>query len=234
MANKTKREENRIILENEKKEIRKKLIVKILSICLASIFFLLCVAFVVNTQAPANPRCYHFFCLSTFKGSFDKKGNPHTYWSVEKLQDENGGNVTTFVQVEVDGSYSNVGEIWVNLSDFYEQETQIKIVNGNSKEVGSYALTAKAVKESKNGWFKIFDVGESDSAVTSYKFNVGFSTKINVRELVFLKKDGSVLGYTVQGEKTEAGLISIDDERITENKNSVLNVKDEQDTFKNK
>ena len=216
-----------------------KIALKIISVTLASLFFLFCVAFVINTQAPANPKDYHVFCLSAFKGSFDKKGNPNNYWKVEKRRKTDGEDLTLYVQTEIVGSYKNLNEIWVNLSDLYESETVIEVKNGSSRDVGSFKLTSDTLKQSQSGWFKIYDAddvddenGSSTKSLVFSELSIGFKTQINVREIVYLKADGTIIDYKIEGEKTVAGLIDVSNEKITSNPNSILNIKDEQSTFK--
>ncbi len=239
MANKKLKEQQNKTNVKEKTIIKKSTLIKILSVTLACLFFLFCVAFVIDTQAPANPKDYHVFCLSAFKGSFDKKGNPNNYWKVQKQRNTDGEDLTLYVQTEIVGSYKNLNEIWVNLSDFYETQTVIEVKNGSSRDVGSFKLHSDDLKQSQHGWFKIYDAddiddenGSTTKSLVYGEISIGFKTQINVREIVYLKADGTVIDYKIEGEKTVAGLIDVDDEKITSNPNSILNVKDEQSTFK--
>lgn len=221
------------VVDNKKKS----LIIKITAIVLAVLFFLTCVAVIINSQAPANPKDYHVFCLSGFKGSFNKKGNPNSYWGVEKLKSGND-YFTVYGQVQTLGAYTNVSEIWMNVSDLYEDETDIEIVNQSSRVIKKFNLTAKNLKKSKDGWFKVYDLAEaklddSDNilAVNSSTFSFGIATKLNVREVVFVGKDGKLIDYNVKGIKISNQELDVEHKDVKDNPNSVLNIKNEQKTF---
>lgn len=235
MANKKTTYNSTPVETRDKKHVNKNELIKIISIIVASIFFIVCIGFVINSQAPANPKDYNVWCLSGFHGSFDKKGNPNEYWSVEKKQSGNDVLVT-YAQLEITGSYSNVNELWVNFSDLYAKETEIEIINGTSRVIKTFTLTAKDLKKSKDGWFKIYDeddVGKIDDvlAVTSRNFSIGISETLNVRELVFVKTDGEIIEYSVKGYKVATEVVSASDSRVTSDNNSVLNLNNEQSTF---
>ena len=237
MANKKKKAE---VLENQttqKKPIKKSFIIKLSAIILAVVFFFACIGVVVNSYAPANPKDYHRWFLSGIFGSYDKEGNPETYWAVEKTKSGNN-ELMVYSEISVSGSYKNINELWLNLSDFYETETEIVVINGSSRTVNKYKLTATDLKANQNGWVKIYDLEDATASndddyenVTSTKFFIGFKTKINVRELVVTNADGKTIDYEVKGIKIDNQSISIEDENVKNAENPVSNLNDEQKLF---
>ncbi len=187
-------------------------------------------SFLVNSFAPANPRAYHVYFLSAFHGSFNKKGLPGTYWQPEQRTD---GNVRKICYLRLSGS-SDCNEVWINLSDFKELQTDIIVASGagapNVKK--RYNLTAKELKKSKDGWIKIYDKSK-DSALSSSYLNIGFTTNIRVREVVAIKSDGKKSTLTVQGWTIENSTIGESGYfGEPEQYPSLKNVVDEQDKFK--
>ncbi|MBO5888791.1 MAG: hypothetical protein J6Q58_01470 [Clostridia bacterium] len=241
MANKKRRVEEQE-KQTAKKPVKKSFIVKLSAIIVAVIFFIFCIGAVLDSYAPANPKDYHVWGLSGIFGSFNKNGNPESYWQVNKTK--SGDNeLAVYASLRVTGaSYSDIKEIWVNLSDLYEDQLEIDVINGSaSKSINKFNLKADNFKANKNGWVKIYDVVEANSnttdnylQITTTIFYIGFNTKINVRELVFVSKANNVLDYDVRGVKIGNQEIGVDDDELEdiENGANVVNIKDEQEFFK--
>ena len=105
-----------------KKPTKKSFIVKLSAIIVAVIFFFGCVCMVLDSYAPANPKDYHVFALSGIFGSFNKNGNPNSYWAVDKTVSGNK-QLSVYANLRASsGTYSNIKEIWVNVSDLYEEQ----------------------------------------------------------------------------------------------------------------
>ena len=237
MANKKRKIEEIAEQKKDKKHIKKSFIIKLTAIILAVIFFVACVGIVVNSYAPANPKDYHRWFLSGINGSYNKEGNPKTYWAVSKMQSGNN-DVTVYGEITVTGSYTKINEVWVNVSDLYEEETEIIVVNGSTKVVNKYLLKAEDLKKSQDGWLKIYDLEEAELdanddyvKITSTKFFIGFNTAINVRELVVADADGNTIDYSIKGIKIDNQSTSIDDEEVKNAENGVSNLNDEQKLF---
>ncbi len=161
--------------------------------------------FVIDSFAPANPKCYHKWVLSTFNGSYDVKGNPKTYWEPEQFVDEETG-IPAISFIVVDTTVTNndgVNEIWLNLSDFKEYSTTILIRQGAGlagvRELKQYQLTAKALKKDGDGWVKIYDTDLGDKKYEgnnySKTFSIGFATDIRVREIAFVGNNNSEVKF---------------------------------------
>lgn len=223
-----------------KKPVSKSFIIKLVSVIVACVFFLICVSVVVNSYAPANPKDYHVWCLSGFSGSFNKNGNPKNYWGVDKTKSGNQ-EVTVYGNTSLITSYAKVSEIWLNVSDLYESEAKIEVVNQSSRVLNVYTLTADDLKADKDGWIKIYDTAKANEnpsddykTITSSKISIGISTKLNVRELVFVNEGGKLAEYEVTGFKIENREFDVEDSKVSGAKNPVTNLNDEQKTFFNK
>ena len=242
MANKRLREQQNNQEVASKKKASKSFIIKLVDCIVAVVFFLLCIAFVIDSHAPANPKDYDIWFLSGINGSYDKDGNPNKYWQVEKKM-SGDKYLTTYAQLELVGSYTSVNEIWINLSDLYEDKLEIDIINASSRTINNVTITADEMKDSKNGWFKLYDLDVAKESntdnvleVNSRKFSIGFNTKINVREIVFVKDkntDGKfeIINYNITAEKVDNQVTNLD--KITESETSIHNIKNEQTTFPN-
>ena len=225
------------VTNNAKQSNKKSFIIKLSAIILAVIFFILCVCFVIDSYAPANPKDYHRWVLSGINGSYNKEGNPKTYWQVEKTKVGEKG-VTVYAKIRV-SSWSDVDAIWLNVSDLYEDKTEIEVQSGTSgKTVNEYKLTAIDLKQNQDGWIKIYDLDDANKnttdsydKITSNVVFVGFNTKIKVRELVVTKSDGSILTYTVEGIKIDAQEIQVSDSEVKNAENNVEKINDEGKTF---
>lgn len=241
MANKKNNVTGEVSTEEKvKKPVNKSFIIKLVSVIVACVFFLACVSVVINSYAPANPKDYHVWCLSGISGSFNKSGNPKNYWGVDKTKSGNQ-DVTVYGNASLITSYSKVKEIWLNVSDLYETEAKIEIVNQSSRVLNVYTLTAEELKADKDGWIKIYDLTAANEnpsddykTITASKFSFGISTKLNVRELVFVNEDGKLAEYEVTGIKIENREFKVDDAEVKDAKNPVTNLCDEQKTFANK
>lgn len=192
---------NKTIIKDKKKFITT--IIAILSVLIIVVSTL----FIIDSFAPANPKSYHKFVISTFNGSYDKEGLPKSSWQVSPVKMEKDGKVdfATFyaryyVQYESSSEYTS--EIWINVSDFYGDSTKIIIAKGGGPLPGAkydeetyyYTLTKNKVKSSSDGWIKIFDSdwkGAFD--VSSMYLWVGFkNAKIRVREIAFISSEGNL------------------------------------------
>ena len=68
-----------------KKQVKKakKFNLKVFAMVMAIVVFLVASLFVLDTFAPANPKVYHRFALSTIFGSFDGEDTPNSYYQVQ-------------------------------------------------------------------------------------------------------------------------------------------------------
>lgn len=215
---------------------KNKLLIKIGVIALAVLFFLTCTLFVVDAMGAANPKCYKKFFLSTFNGSYNVEGAPSTYWQVEPKQDKDGVRVPTYARFSLSTHDSeNVGEVWINISDLDESELVVTIGSGLStlKVAGTTIITAKDLKASEDGWFKVYDannLGDFESFTSKYVW-VGFSSSVRVREIGF--KD--LHGHAPESVDLRGMSISdspiMDASKLKGQPNNVNFVSDEQKTF---
>lgn len=237
----TKREKRE--LENKQKQQKSKkkfkisaFQVKLISVIAVSLIFLTAVGFFIDTFAPANPKCYHRWVLSTFNGSYDKKGSPKTYMQFETIADTEESEIaTSYVWLRTSVTEgAGVKEIWINVSDLYEDEAVIKIRAGkseaNTELLKEYKLTSKELKQSKDGWIKIYDLANGDKehvSQTSQTYAIGFETKIRLREVgvvgnggyeALIEECGTAIDKTISDEtsKTEGSEVKkICDENST-------------------
>ncbi len=199
----------------------KKIFNRVLAIALAVIMViaLITATFVVDSLAIANPKCYHKFFLSSFNGSYDAENMPVSYWQVKSLKDDSGNNLNVQAKVElpiVDYGERVLGQIWINVSDFSDEKLEIFVYYGSSDkplnvDKKPFTLTRKDVKNSKDGWFKIYDFEDSENFVKTSTyvddFSITFSTGIRVREMVFidseyeLVKDITVINEYLEGHQ---------------------------------
>ena len=211
---------------------KNKLLIKIGVSVLAVIFFLTCALFVVDSFAPANPKCYDKFLLSTFNGSYDAEGLPKTYWQVEPRQDAEGNRVPSIARFSLTTvDIESVGQIWINISDLKEKEAKITIVYGNTALTvsGTTVITAKQLKESQDGWIKVYDSTDANFKTFTTKFvGVGFENEVRVREIAFKDINGKA-PEKVEVRGLSIGLSEDDAKPIPDN--NVNKVADEQKTF---
>ena len=188
------------IVTNSKK------VFKTIIACVIAVLFVVVSCFMVNSFAPANPKCYHKFMLSTFNGSYDQEGMPKTSWKVRVFKDKGTEKQsTTFVKVNLNILESNVrslNQIWINVSDFYRDSIEVSSFFGSVQmqklnKDKPYTLTASDIKKSKDGWFKIYDSKDSKNFIEATPglrdIWIGFSTEINVREMVFIDSKNELI-----------------------------------------
>lgn len=177
------------------KEFFSKTWVKISAIALAVFLFLFSILLLLNSFAPYNPKCYHVFGLSGVSGSFDKNGNPKTYYQVEQT--------TSVIElVHLNALNSNVYYVWINVSDMVEDST-IYLYNGGDSSAGlvclsEYFLSGKELSKDNDGWICIYDRTKTSAGLSKH-FYLGTKSKIRIREVVFLnnvKTDPSI-SFTV-------------------------------------
>ena len=196
-----------------KKKIKKRILaIALLVVALGSI---LSACFVIDGMAPANPKCYHKFVLSGLnKTSYDKEGLPSSYWQVGSYYNQDAET-----EVIVSGKFKlsipssgerSLGQVWINISDLKADELEVYIgygaINNTSLNVDGKptVITAKQLKSSKDGWFKVYDKEDTTSYVPSL-FNVstywvGFNNEIRVREMVFVDSaDMIIKTVTING-----------------------------------
>ncbi|MBO5851795.1 MAG: hypothetical protein J6R29_05645 [Clostridia bacterium] len=204
----TRREKKELAQQQSSKKKKCKLGVfqiKLISVIAVALMFLVSVGFFIDSFAPANPACYHRWVLSTFHGSYNSKNGPNTYMQFEIAKKTGTSErATSYVwsQVSVTNG-AGVKEIWINVSDLYEDEAVIRIRTGKSESnttvpLKEYKLTKKALKASKDGWIKIYDCGEKGekgkdkehTSETNQIFCIGFETQIRLREVGFVGRGG--------------------------------------------
>ncbi len=178
----------------------KKIFNRVLAIALAVIILIALVTstFLVNSFAIANPKCYHKFFLSTFNGSYDAENMPSTYWQVKSLEDSEGNKLKVQAKVELPITDEGLGQIWINVSDFAGDKLEIFSYYGtNNRELNKdktpVIITADDIKNSQDGWFKIYDFNDTESFNKASNYTddylISFSTGIRIREMVFINMD---------------------------------------------
>ena len=191
--------------KSKKSKMTKKAKIVIASV-LAVIAFLTAGLFVLDSFAPASPKPYHKFALSTFTGSFDAEGLPSSYYQVQ-IQKEVGKNEAEYSCINTKVSTiesENIREIWVSFSDLYENELNIVLSTGwegKSKFLSERTYSKSDVKNNENGWFKVYSSGGE-----GFKYNgsgvygqirFAFSANVKVREILVVAVDGRVGTVTV-------------------------------------
>ena len=182
------------------KEFFSKLWVKITAICLAVILFLFSILLLLNSTAIYNPKPYHVFGLSGIFGSFNKKGNPKTYYQTEKTS-----NIIELMHIRPNNS--EVYYVWINVSDMQE-DSVIYLYNGEDSSkvsnltlLGEYYLSGEELKKDSDGWICIYDRNNSPINYLTVHFYIGTKTKMRIREvLVFDNIEASgPIAYDVKG-----------------------------------
>ena len=237
MSRRQKRELEKQQLAQKKKFKFTGLHIRIISVVLASLMFLVSVGFFIDSFAPANPKCYHRWVLSTFNGSYNSKGSPKTYMQFNTLAvSETGDRATSYIWSRVTVTEGmGINEIWINVSDLYEDSVSIQVRSGKSEKntdlLKRLTLTKDDLKKSKDGWFKIYDLDDGDKAhpsKTNQTFCIGFEAEIRLREIGYVSNGGYAIKVEEWGTAT--------DERVHNNASSSVEsegykVFDENDTF---
>lgn len=168
------------------------------------------VLFLVDSFAIANPKCYHKFLLSTFHGSYDAENMPKNYWQVESLEDGEGNKLKMKAKVELpitDKSERFLGQIWINISDlegdalsiytYYQTSNTSTTSKSLNKDDIPFTITAKELRNSKDGWFKVYDFEEKERFNKAYEYiddySIVFTAGVRVREMVFVDTKGEVV-----------------------------------------
>ncbi len=238
----TKREKRE--LANQQKTVKKKskisvFQIKLISAIAVALIFLVAVGFFIDSFAPTNPKCYHRWMFSTFHGSYDSKNGPKSYMQFEnKANTETSERATSYVWAQVAVTEgAGVKEIWINVSDLYEEKDSIsiKIRTGKSESntvlLKDFKLTKKDLKSSKDGWIKIYDLANGDkehTSKTSQVFAIGFETQIRLREIAFVGN----YGYDAQIRECGTAIDDmVDDITSTTDGAEVKKICDEYSTF---
>ncbi len=168
-----------------------------------AVAILVATLFVIDSVGPANPKCYHKFLLSTFNGSYDKEGMPSTFWQVNAYKDEETGEALPVrLQAELTLQNKSLGQVFINVSDFSGDKIEILTFYGTKNnplnvEDKPFVLTNRDIRNSKDGWFKIYDCDDTfnfikaDTYIDEYA--ITFSNEIKVREIVFIDSEGNLI-----------------------------------------
>ncbi len=217
----------------------------VISVILAVIVFLVAGLFVVDSFAPANPKPFHKWVLSTFSGSFDGEDTPNTFYQVQIQKNiETGERQYSCINTKISTTNSeNVKEIWVCFSDLYEDNIEIFLSTGwqgKSKYLSQRSYSKADVKGDKDGWFRIYNREKDGLVINSSGFygqlRIGFSANVKVREIVVvdMKRNlGSIsVDHCSNGDKPsgEGEYSNEHDNKFT--KEDAINVCDEKSTFK--
>ena len=220
--------------------LKKKKLIAIILVAVASILFVVCSLFVIDSFGPANPKVYKKWVLSTFNGSYNAEGMPKTYWQVEPMQSKEGERVTSYAKFSLSTTNNaNIQEIWVNISDLKENELEVTIGKGTltPSVLGSISISESQVKNSKDGWFKVFDANDTETFKAlnnSKQIWVGFKNHVRVREIVFIDSNNKIVeNATINGMSVDGSpIVKVD--TLTSNPNNVSFVGDERLTFSNR
>lgn len=173
-----------------------KLWVKITAISLAVILYLFSLLLLINSFAPYNPKCYHLFGYSGIFGSINRIGSPATYYQSEKTS-----NVIEFIDLRPDNS--ELGYVFINVSDMQE-DADIYLYNGidttektSMTLLSQTSLTGKDLQNDKDGWICIYENNKNTNL--NLRFYIGSTTKMRIREVVFVHKTGGIIKYKVKG-----------------------------------
>ena len=233
------------VLEKAVKKARTiKKAMRIIAIILAIIAFITAGLFVVDSFAPASPKVYHKFVISTFSGSFDGEGTPNSAYQVEIQKNSQSGEVQYFcINTNVSTTNNvNIKEIWISFSDVYEEELNIFTSmgwQGKSKYLSERTYTKSQIRNNENGWFKIYNTGKEEGLKVQQpefygQLRVGFSANVKVREIVVVDIKGNLGKVSVRhcsngGKPEYKGYAEVHDGEL--NPAGISNVCDESDTF---
>ena len=225
-------------------EFTKKNIATISAVALGLIFIVTSL-FIVDSFAPANPKVYHRWLISTFVGSVDGKDTPNSSHQIELTKDaETGEKLYSCIDVTVNNTNgTNAQQIWVNFSDLNASELNVFISSSTSYNVRLYAektFTEKQVRANKDGWFLLYSSDNGLNIPYEKKLKIGFSASVKVREIVLVgmlnvhtnkPNDISITDatYSYGVKPTEDGVNYTD---IAGSVASLKNVYDEKQTFK--
>lgn len=215
---------------------------------MAIVLFLVASLFVIDSFAPANPKVYHRFALSTIFGSFDGEDTPNSYYQVQIQKSiETGEKQYSCINTKISTTNSeNVKEIWINLSDVYDNELKIYLSTGwegKSKYLSEITYSkSKIKKNSDDGWFRVYNTKTKEDGlkVNDYGFygqlRFSFSSNCKVREIVVVDMKGNLGTVTAQhcsNGGVPAGKDKYADSHDNKFKpNDMTNVGDEKTTFK--
>ncbi len=193
----------------DNKNLFKKIIAGALAV--VSILFLVAICFMVDGFSKVNPKCYHRFILSTFHGSYDEEGLPSTYWQViPRIDNNTGAFLTVRADIELDiydYAETKVDQIWINVSDFVGDKLEVgtfTYTDSNVRTYNSYnvnnlpfVITREQIKNSKDGWFKVYDTNDTvnfkSSRTYNYMYSLAFKDEVRIREIVFISSKQEVL-----------------------------------------
>lgn len=231
-----------------KKQVKKakKFNVKVFAMIMAIVVFLVASLFVLDTFAPANPKVYHRFALSTIFGSFDGDDTPNSYYQVQiQKSTVSGEKQYSCINTEIRTTNSeNVKEIWINLSDLYDEELKIYLSTGwegKSKYLSERTYSKSDIKNSSDGWFRVYKTGKEDGLVINSsgfygQLRFSFSSNCKVREIVVVDMKGN-LGTVTAQHCSNGGVPAGKDKYADSHDNKfypedMKNVGDEKTTFK--
>ena len=217
-----------------------------ISVILAVIIFLLAGLFVVDSFAPASPKPFHKWVLSTFSGSFDGEDAPNTFYQVQIQKNvETGERQYSCINTKISTTNSeNVKEIWVCFSDLYEDNIEIFLSTGwegRSKFLSQRNYSKADVKRNKDGWFRIYNTGKEDGLVINSsgfygQLRIGFSSNVKVREIVVVDMKGNLGSISVDhcsnGDKPSGEGEYSNEHGNKFSRKDANNVCDEKETFK--
>ncbi len=230
-------------MKKETKKLSKKTKLTLISIAVGLIF-ITAILFIIDSFAPANPKVYHRWVLSTFSGSFDGEDTPNTYQQMEVLQDVDEESQVVYSCIDTKVTTTNqvaIKEIWINISDLYNEELSIFISKGidtKTTYIHDLTLSKKDIKSDKDGWFRIYynENGLSHNVSNFFgQIKIGFSANVKFREMVVVDINGNLGSIEVKGRSIGA-MPNKDGTSITHKKTDLgdaKNIADEKNTFKN-
>ncbi|MBQ7408807.1 MAG: hypothetical protein IJW13_06020 [Clostridia bacterium] len=167
----------------------------------------------------------------------------YTYWQITG-QEAGESRLTYVCELSFGSSAIEIKEVWINVSDLKSDGTTVNMVfkkSSTTSETLNAPLTMKEVKNSKTGWFKIFEASEGEAfEATSVTISVIDTMQFN--EVYFVKADGKAAtpSFTQGGVKISGNSSNIynKDEldnlapgNLAYNENPAYNIIDEQDKF---
>lgn len=223
-------------MKKSKVKITKKTKLALVSVAIVLVFLTACL-FIVDSLAPANPKVYHKFLISTFVGSVDGEESPNTYHQITIHKDaQTGEKQYTCVNVKAKPvNNAAIKEIWINISDLYADNLTVFVGEGitsKTTQVSERTYSKEAIKKDNDGWFRIYN-NEAGKARSVYEYKIGFSSEVKFRELVIIDVNDKKATIEVDscsiGAKPEANEATAKHEKTP--KSTAININDEQDTF---